>query len=232
MTDTDHYVEGLVAALAEAREHLVDASRVSGRPPAEIVVAGKYVPAREAGLLTRAGVAVIGENRLQDLQAKREALGDAVTFDFIGHLQRRKVRDVLGIVRLIHSVDSRELVEEIARRSEGTVRVLVEVNLANEPTKHGITASDFPSFMDDVSRWPNVVVGGLMTMPPMSASPEANRTYFSGLRELGETLAKRWQGRHDVADLSMGTSQDYVVAAEEGATLVRLGRGLFQRAKG
>ena len=225
-------MEGLATALAEAREKLATASRVSGCPPAEIVVAGKYVSADDAEGLVRAGVTIVGENRLQDLQAKRHAVGDLVAFDFIGHLQRRKVRDVLGVVRLIHSVDSRELAEEIARRSEGTVRVLVEVNLANEPSKHGILAIDLASFMDDVSRWPNVVVGGLMGMPPLALAAESNRPYFAGLRELGESLAIVWQGRHDLADLSMGTSQDYVVAAEEGATLVRLGRGLFQRAKG
>jgi PLP dependent protein len=224
--------QALAGALAEVRTEIAIASALAGTPPAEVIVAGKYVAQGDAQLLVDAGIRVVGENRLQDLVAKRALVGDGLVFDFIGHLQRRKVRDVLGVCRLIHSVDSLELAEEIARRAEGTVRVLVEVNQANEPTKHGIAPAELRRFIDHISAWPNLVVGGLMSMPPMAVSAEGNRHHFAALRVQAAALAAEWQGRHDVNDLSMGTSQDFLVAASEGATMVRLGRGLFQRAKG
>lgn len=224
--------EALAATLAEVRGEIAEASARAGTPPAEVIVAGKYIAASEARLLVDAGVRVVGENRLQDLVEKHAIVGDELVFDFIGHLQRRKVREVLGVCRLIHSVDSVELAKEIARRAEGTVRVLVEVNQANEPTKHGIAPADLRRFIDHISAWPNLVVGGLMSMPSIVTDAEANRHHFAALRVQASDLADEWRGRHDVADLSMGTSQDVLVAASEGATMVRLGRGLFQRAKG
>lgn len=223
----------LAAAVAETRAALAEAALRSGRAPdaVELLVAGKYVTPAEAPVLARAGVTLIGENRLQDLQAKRAVLGDAVTFDFIGHLQRRKARDVLGMVRLIHSVDSPELVAEIAKRAEGAVRVLVEVNIDEEPSKGGLPPQRLEAFVDDVSRWENVVIGGLMVMPAWTAQPEGSRAAFARARALGEALQERWRGRHDARDLSMGTSQDFLVAAEEGATIVRVGRGLIERGR-
>jgi pyridoxal phosphate enzyme (YggS family) len=223
----------LRVALDEVRDELDAAARVSGRPPGavELLVAGKYIAAAETPALVAAGVRLIGENRLQQLQEKQDLVGDAVTFDFIGHLQRRKVREVLRRVRLIHSVDSVDLAREIARRAEGPTRVLVEVNADEEPSKSGIAPSQLRQFIADVSRLEHLVVGGLMAMPSPAANPEDSRGAFSRVRDLQRALAVEWRGRHDFRDLSMGTSQDYVVAVQEGATIVRLGRGLIERGR-
>lgn len=217
----------LRAALDEARARMDDACRVSGRPAgsAELVLAGKYVTADEAPALVDAGVGVIGENRLQDLTAKQDVIGDAVVFDFIGHLQSRKVRDVLPRVRLIHSVDRDSLIDEIGRRSEGPVRVLLQVNLAGEESKGGFAPGELESAMERASQ-AGVTVGGLMSLPPFTADPEASRPWFERLRALRDGLADRWAPDHDLRDLSMGTSQDFVVAVEAGATMVRVGRGI------
>jgi pyridoxal phosphate enzyme (YggS family) len=224
----------LRAELSAARERLDEAAGRSGRPPGtvELLLAGKYVAVEEVPALLAAGVRRLGENRLQDLQAKSEAAGGALEFDFIGHLQRRKVRAVLPAVRLIHTLDSIALAAEIAKRAEGPKRLLVEVNVGEEPTKPGIVPGDVRRFVDDVSRYPEVVIGGLMAMPPAQRDAERSRPHFAVTRELAERLAGEWTGRHDFADLSMGTSQDYVVAAEEGATIVRVGRGVIERARG
>lgn len=229
MTDADA-VDLLRGRLAEARERLDAAAALSGRPPGSVglVVAGKYIPAQDTPLLVAAGVEVVGENRLQDLRAKAAIAGGALTFDFIGHIQRNKVRDILPAVRLIHSLDSERLAAEIARRAEGEVRVLVELNIAEEATKGGIVPTRLRAFVEDVSVHPDLVIGGLMAMPPKQSDAELNRRHFATTRRLAEELRREWEGRHDFSDLSMGTSQDYLVAAEEGATMVRVGRGLLE----
>lgn len=226
-------VEVLREAHGEVRERVDAAASVSGRGPGEveIVVAGKYIEPHEAPALVEAGIGLVGENRLQDLEAKRREVGDALTFDFIGHLQRRKVRDVLAQTRLIHSVDSVRLAAEIAKRAEGAVRVLVEVNIAGELTKGGIVAAQIPAFIEEISCHPDLEVGGLMAMPPAVTDPDDNRVHFAATRALRDDLRARWAGRHGFEELSMGTSQDYVVAVEEGATMVRVGRGLIDEAR-
>lgn len=220
-------------ALAETRDAVDAAAIRAGRRPGavEIVLAGKYVPADDAPALVEAGAPIIGENRLQDLEAKRGVVGDALTYDFIGHLQRRKVRAVVEVARLVHAVDSEPLAHEIDARSHDPVRVLVEVNLAETPTKYGIFPGKIEVFLESVSRFPRIVVGGLMALPPADPDPEHSRPYFAQLRSLNEGLAERWVGRHDLRDLSMGTSQDFVVAAEEGATIVRIGRSIIDRSQ-
>lgn len=224
------FAEGLRAALAETRERLDAAAGLSGRPAGavELVLAGKYIPAEATDDLIAAGVKVVGENRMQDLRAKADRAAGALTFDFIGHVQRNKVRDVLPAVRLIHSLDSPRLAAEIAKRAEGEVRVLVELNIAEEATKGGIVPARLRAFVEEVSVHPELVIGGLMAMPPAQSEPEGSREYFAATRELGERMRREWAGRHDFSDLSMGTSQDYVVAAQEGATMVRVGRGLLE----
>lgn len=221
-------VTRLRAALAEARERIDDACRVSGRPPgsAELVLAGKYVTADEAPALVEAGVGVIGENRLQDLQAKQAVLGDAVTFDFIGHLQSRKVREVLPRVRLIHSVDRASLIDEIGRRAQAPVRVLLQVNLAGEESKGGFAPAHLDEAMEAAAS-SGVNVAGLMALPPFTADPEESRPWFEQLRALRDSLAERWSADHEMQELSMGTSQDFAVAVEAGATMVRVGRGII-----
>ena len=224
--------EALRAALDEAREGLDEAARRAGQPPGsvELVLAGKYIPVDQTRALLEAGAEVVGENRLQDLRARREAAGDRLTFDFIGHLQRKKAGEVISLVRLLHSLDSARLAEAIAARSEGPTRVLVEVNVAGESTKGGIVPPQLRAFMEDVSEHTDLVVGGLMAMPPFQTDAELSRPHFAAVRRLAEDLAAEWRGRHDLSDLSMGTSQDYLVAAEEGATKVRVGRGILEKA--
>ena len=177
----------------------------------EVLVATKYVPLEEMGTLAEAGVELVGENRLQDLEAKRARWASAFTWDFIGTLQSRKVRKLLPLVRLIHSVASDSALAELARHARPETEVLVEVDVAGEDSKPGIAPVELDEF---IARCP-VRVGGLMTMPPASVDPEASRPHFARLAELA---AERGLKR-----LSMGTSQDWEVAVEEGATIVRLG---------
>ena len=183
-------------------------------PGPTIVAATKYVAVEDMPSLGEAGVEVVGENRLQDLAAKHALYGDAFRWHFIGHLQSRKARDVSALCELLHSLDSLKA----ARRVE--IPALVEVNLSGEETKGGVPPEELGAFLAGV-RELGVDVRGLMTMPPLADDPEESRPYFRRLRELA--------GEHGLAELSMGTSQDYRVAAEEGATLVRIGSILYGR---
>jgi pyridoxal phosphate enzyme (YggS family) len=206
--------------LARVREEVARAARGVGRDPAavQVLAATKYVAAQDMPMLAQAGIELVGENRAQDLQAKVAAYGEMFTWDFIGHLQSRKVRQVLGHVRLIHSVASDSVLKELARHRElarpGT-RVLIEVNVAEEPGKDGVVPTELAAFIE---RCP-VEVAGLMTMPPQASDPEDSRRWFAALRELARA--------HELEHLSMGTTQDYVVAVEEGATIVRIGTRLY-----
>lgn len=223
----------LRAALDEARAEIAAAAVRSGRSPdaAELVIAGKYVGADDVPALIAAGVGVIGENRVQDMQAKRAAPGgDDLVFDFIGHLQTRKVRDVVGAVRLIQSVDRVSVIDAIAARAEAPVRVLLQVNIAGEDTKGGFAPADLDGALAHAARQ-GVIVGGLMALPPPAAHPEDSRIWFERVRVVRDELKERWGREHDLRDLSMGTSQDFVVAVEAGATIVRVGRGIIDRGR-
>ena len=182
-------------------------------PKVTVVVATKYVTVAELGRVAAAGVEVIGENRAQDLAAKHEIYGTAFRWHFIGHLQSRKAGKVNETCELCHSLDS----ESAARKL--TIPALVEVNLSGEGSKSGVVPAELAAFLE---LYPNV--RGLMTMPPLSADPEASRPYFVLLRELAE--------KHGLPELSMGTSQDYRVAAEEGATYVRVGSTILGASAG
>jgi uncharacterized pyridoxal phosphate-containing UPF0001 family protein len=177
-------------------------------PQVTVVAATKYVSVEELQALVDAGVEVVGENRAQDLEAKHARYGDAFRWHFIGHLQSRKAPAVSAICELCHSLAS----ESAAKRL--TIPALVEVNLSGEATKSGIAPDDLERFL---GVYPDI--RGLMTMPPASDDPEASRPYFRRLRELAES--------HGLRELSMGTSQDYRVAADEGATYVRVGSTLY-----
>jgi hypothetical protein len=183
----------------------------------EILAATKYLPPDEMGALAEAGVTLVGENRLQDLEAKRERWGDAFEWDFIGNLQSRKVKSILPLVRLIHSVATDSVLAQLERHAALETEVLVEVNVAGEEGKGGVGPDDLDDF---IARCP-VRVSGLMTMPPFSTDPEASRADFARLAELA--------GARGLERLSMGTSQDWEVAVEEGATIIRLGTGLYAR---
>jgi hypothetical protein len=179
----------------------------------EICAAIKYVDLEDLPAIAEAGITLVGENRAQDLAAKQDAHGDLFEWDFIGALQSRKVKDVAPRVRLIHSVASESA---LARLADHPAReVLVQVNVAGEEGKAGIAAEELGDF---VARCP-VPVGGLMTMPPFAENPEASRPHFARLAELA--------AEHGLSRLSMGTTQDYRVAVEEGATIVRLGSVLY-----
>jgi pyridoxal phosphate enzyme (YggS family) len=183
-------------------------------PDVEVLAATKYVPKRDLLALAEAGIELVGENRAQDLLEKQEAHGDLFTWDFIGQLQSRKVKDVAPNVRLIHSLAS----ESALRRLEEhpAKEVLIQVNVAGEEGKAGIDPAELGDF---IARCP-VPVTGLMTMPPFVERAEDNRRHFARLAELA--------GEHGLSRLSMGTTQDYAVAAEEGATVVRLGSVLYE----
>jgi pyridoxal phosphate enzyme (YggS family) len=180
----------------------------------EILAAVKYVPLEELGTLAEAGITIVGENRAQDLEAKATAYPD-FRWHFIGQLQSRKVKQIVPHVELIHSVASDSALRQLERHGTPETEILVEVNVAGDEDKAGIPPGELGAFIE---RSPAKVVG-LMTMPPFTDDPEASRPHFSALRELA--------AEHGLRHLSMGTSQDYRVAAEEGATIVRLGTILY-----
>jgi pyridoxal phosphate enzyme (YggS family) len=183
-------------------------------PNVTVVAATKYAAPKEMALLADAGIEVVGENRLQDLAAKHAELGDRFRWHFIGHLQSRKAKEVSQLCELVHSLDS------ISAAKRLTAPALVEVNLGGEESKSGILPDALPEFLSEVQAL-GVEVRGLMTMPPLADDPERSRPYFRELRRLAD--------EHGLTELSMGSSQDYRVAAEEGATLVRVGSVLFGR---
>jgi PLP dependent protein len=222
--------EQVGARLSAVQERIGAAARRAGRDPSgvEVLAAVKYVPAELMGALADAGVTLVGENTAQALIAKQERWGNRFTWDFIGHLQSRKTKDVLPRVRLIHSVDSDSVVAQIERHADERARVLLEVNAAGEESKNGVPLAGVNAFVERASRAEHVVFSGLMTMPPFSEEPEDVRPHFARLRELRDRLRGDWGGRHDFAALSMGTTQDYEVAVEEGATIVRLGGVLYE----
>ena len=196
--------------LARVREEL-------GRDDVQVLAAVKYLAVEELGTLAEAGITVVGENRAQELEAKSAAWGGRAdfTWDFIGHLQSRKVKQLLPLVRWIHSVASDSALNELGKHAAADTEVLVEVNVAREEGKSGVLPADLAAFIE---RCPVRVVG-LMTMPPLARRPEESRRWFAALAELA--------GERGLRELSMGTSQDYAVAAQEGATIVRLGSILY-----
>jgi uncharacterized pyridoxal phosphate-containing UPF0001 family protein len=207
---------GLIHGL-EADRIRANLERVRERvgPEIEILAAAKYVPVDEMGTLAEAGIELVGENRLQDLEEKRERFADAFTWDFIGNVQSRKVKRILPLVRLIHSVATDSVLDQLGRHGDEATEVLVEVNVAGEESKGGVAPGELAAFIE---RCP-VRVAGLMTMPPFSTNPEASRPAFARLAELA--------AEHGLPRLSMGTSQDWEVAVEEGATIIRLGTELY-----
>jgi pyridoxal phosphate enzyme (YggS family) len=213
----DLSAERVRANLERVRAEIADA----GRDPAEVelLAAVKYVPLEQLGVLAEAGIKLVGENRAQELIRKADAYRGQFTWDFIGALQSRKVRDLLPHVRYIESVASDSALAQLERHGDADTEVLIEVNIAREEGKSGIAPEELGDFL---VRCPVRAVG-LMTMPPFTDEPEKSRPYFRALRELAAT--------HGLRHLSMGTSQDYVVAAQEGATILRLGTVLYETAR-
>ena len=202
--------------VARVREEIAAAAGRAGRDPGdvELLAAVKYLDVADVGVLAEAGVTVMGENRAQQLEAKAAAWPD-VRWHFIGQLQSRKVKVILPLVELIHSVASDSALGQLERHGTPETEVLIEVNVAGEDAKAGIAPDALPGFL---ARCPVRVVG-LMGMPPFAEDPEASRPHFAALKRLAD--------EHGLHHLSMGTSQDYAVAVEAGATIVRVGSVLF-----
>ena len=209
--------ETITAAQSAVELDIAAACERVGRARAEVelLLAAKYVPVEESGMLLEAGITLIGENRAQDLVARAEAYPGRFTFDFIGTLQSRKVKLIVPHVRLIHSVATDSVLQQLERHHNDRTKVLVEVNVSGEEGKGGVAPSELDRF---IARCPVPVVG-LMTMPPLAADPEQSRSYFSALREMASA--------HGLEQLSMGTTQDFGIAIEEGATIVRIGNRLL-----
>lgn len=225
MIDPDA-VRGRVAAI---RAEIDGAARRAGRDPAtvEILAAVKYVAAGDLSALHAGGIRRVGENKADALRVKQDVAGDLFTWDFIGHLQSRKARDVVGRVALVHSLESESTAQQLETRSTAPQDVLVEVNVADDAAKFGVVPSDLDAFLERLALLDQVHVRGLMTMPAFATDPESSRPAFARLRSLAAECAERWTGRHSFDVISMGTSQDYVVAVEEGSTVVRLGSVLY-----
>jgi PLP dependent protein len=214
--------DGVRANVARVREEIADAAARAGRSAddVELLAAVKYVAIGELPVLHEAGLELVGENRAQELVAKHDAPGGPeLTWDFIGHLQSRKVKQVLPLARLIHSVGSDSVVEQLEKHAAPGTQVLVEVNIAAEPEKSGIEPAALPGFLARIDAIDNVQAVGLMTMPPWTEHAEDSRRHFAALAELAAANGLR--------HLSMGTTQDFAVAVEEGATIVRIGTRLY-----
>ena len=210
--------QSIAAAKAAVYLDVAAACQRAGREPAEVEVllSAKYVPIEESGALLEAGIEMVGENRAQDLVARAEAYPGRFTIDFIGALQSRKVKLIVPYVRLIHSVASESVLTQLEKHHTESTRALIEVNVAGEEGKAGVAPSELDHF---IARCPVPVVG-LMTMPPLAEDPEQSRESFATLRNLAQ--------ERGLEQLSMGTTQDFGVAIEEGATIVRIGSRLLR----
>ena len=215
--------------LGALRARIDAAARRAGRAPGSVRIVGaaKRQPAPAVAAAVRAGLRDLGENYVQEAVAMRSALAavlpaslaDAIVWHGIGHLQRNKAREALACFSWLHGVDSAALAAALARRAERDVTVLVQVNLSHEATKSGVAEAELPALLDAVRALPHLRVAGLMTMPAPDPDPERARPVFATLRALAE--------RHGLGELSMGMSDDFEVAVEEGSTLVRIGTALF-----
>jgi PLP dependent protein len=202
----------------QVRETIATAARRAGRnaESVSLLAAVKYVPTEELDALAEAGITILGENRAQELKAKAEAHPGTFTWHFIGQLQSRKVKQIVPYADVIHSVASESALKQLATHHTEATKILIEVDVAGEESKAGIPPDELPRYLEHSP----VPVAGLMTMPPFTEDPEESRPHFAALRELAQ--------RHGLEHLSMGTSQDYAVAVEEGATIVRIGSVLFE----
>ena len=212
------------ANLEAVRADIAAAAERAGRDPAgvEVCAATKYLPVEELGALAEAGVVLVGENRAQDLEAKVAVHGERFAWDFIGQLQSRKVKQIVPYVRVIHSLASESALGQLERHAGAArpgLEALVEVNVSGEEGKAGVPPDAVDGYLARAPIGGVVPITGLMTMPPLADDPEASRPYFARLRELAAA--------HGLPRVSMGTTQDYAVAVEEGATIVRIGTRLY-----
>jgi len=218
--------------LASVRERIAAAARRAGRDPAAVtlVAVTKTVGADVVERALRAGIEVVGENRVQEAAAKKPLVQVPACWHLIGHLQRNKARKAVELFDLIESLDSVRLLEtldRLGRERSRPVEAFVEVNLAGEATKAGVSPEELPQLLDAVAGRSGLRVRGLMTVPPWSDDPESSRRWFRQLRRLAERERRRERPGVDLRDLSMGMSHDFEVAVEEGATVVRVGTAIF-----
>lgn len=210
----------IAANLREVRDEIAAAARAAGRRPedVEVLAATKYVRGENMPVLAQAGIGLVGENRAQDLRAKAEEYGEMFQWDYIGQLQSRKVRMIVPYVRVIHSLASESAMRALERHRDLArpgLEILIEVNVAREPGKSGVAPEELDAYLEDAP----APVTGLMCMPPLAGEPEESRRWFAAVRELAE--------ERGLKRLSMGTSQDFAVAVQEGATIVRIGTRLY-----
>ena len=215
------------------REKVGEALERSGRGADEtrVLVASKYYEPAQISALAGAGAGLLGENRAEDLVRKQQEFGEDFEWHFIGHLQRRKAKEVVSRVTLIHSVDSVRLIRELEKRTgEDGVDVLLQVNVSEEETKYGVGEGEVGALLEAAAETGGKVrAKGFMTIAPMVEDREDVRYVFAKLRAIRDRLAGEWRGCFDLSELSMGMSNDYEVAVEEGATIVRIGRILIER---
>ncbi len=218
--------------LALVREKVDEALERSGRRTDEtrVLIASKYYDPDQISVLAEAGATLIGENRAEDLVRKQQEFGDAFEWHFIGHLQRRKAKEVVPLVTLIHSVDSVRLIEELEKRvDENGIDILLQVNVGGEESKYGVREGDVDALLEAAAATGGKVrARGFMTLAPLVEDPEDVRYVFAKLRAIRDRLAGEWKAHFDLSELSMGMSNDYAVAVEEGATVVRIGRTLIE----
>ncbi|MEE9498833.1 MAG: YggS family pyridoxal phosphate-dependent enzyme [Nitrospinaceae bacterium] len=219
--------------LATVKERMAEAARKAGRDPQEVrlVAVSKTVPVERIAETGEIGGCVFGENKVQEAQDKIKTLGmGSYHWHFIGHLQRNKVKYIPGLFELIHSVDNSELAEEIHRHSmkhELVTPVLIQVNVSGETSKSGVAPDDLEELLEMVVSLNGISVRGLMTIPPFDPDPEKSRKHFAALRQLRDRIQKLDIENSSMDELSMGMSNDFVVAIEEGATWVRVGTAIF-----
>lgn len=218
----------LTQSIPLVEERISNACARAGRDRNEVqtIAVTKYVSLETTGLVLQHGLQHIGENRWQDAQAKWEAFGDQGTWHFIGHLQTNKVKDVVGKFAYIHSLDRLSLAKEIDKKAAAlgiTAQCFIQLNVSGEESKYGLPPEEFAGFIDAIRSLEHIRVVGLMTMAPYEAEPEATRPVFRGLRELRDELNRNKVLGYEVPHLSMGMSNDFEVAIEEGATWIRLG---------
>lgn len=222
----------LTERLDMVRENIRAACRRAGRDVSEVelVAVSKTKPVSDIQVVYDAGIREFGENKVQEMNEKQAVLPSDINWHMIGHLQRNKVKNVVGTTKLIHSVDSIRLAEEISREAQKkqcVADILLEVNVAGEETKFGFTPEETPAVAEEVGRLPGLHVKGLMTSAPFVENAEENRKYFRKLRELAVDIRKKNIDNVDMVFLSMGMTNDYAVAVEEGATHVRVGTAIF-----
>ena len=218
--------------LSEVEQRICDACRRAGRDRNEVtlIAVSKTKPVSMLQEAYDVGIRQFGENKVQEMMDKYDVLPKDIHWHMIGHLQRNKVKYLIGKSYLIHSVDSLRLAEEISNQSvkhEVVTDILIEVNIAGEESKFGISREEAIQLVNDVSKLPNIHICGLMTIAPFVENPEDNRVYFKQIKELSVDIAAKKMDNVDMRILSMGMTGDYEVAIEEGATMVRVGTGIF-----